>query len=275
MIDAARGASAARITVVMPVLRLRPLRQEGRAAHLDRRAAGRRPAGHRRRRPRADHGAARAAGARLLQRALSTTCTPCTSWPTTSAAAAIFPTPSWWRRTWATPSQAAAFARRLGLPVAVGAKQRISDTKVVISAHHRRDRRQGRDRHRRRDRRRLDRDRAAGAPARPRRRRRCGSPAPTACSAATRLQRLADRARGGRDRDHEHRPDRAGEAHRQAHRALGRPGAGRSDAPHPRRRVRRASSSTSADRHGGPSSCPESVKSPLTAARERSRSGCW
>jgi ribose-phosphate pyrophosphokinase len=30
--------------------------------------------------------------------------------------------------------QAAAFARRLGLPVALGAKQRISDTKVVISA---------------------------------------------------------------------------------------------------------------------------------------------
>ena len=52
-----------------PALRLRALGQEGRAAHLDRRAARRRPARHRRREPRADDDAALGAGARLLQRA--------------------------------------------------------------------------------------------------------------------------------------------------------------------------------------------------------------
>ena len=44
MIDAARGASAAQITAVMPALRLRALRQEGRLAHLPRRPARRRHA---------------------------------------------------------------------------------------------------------------------------------------------------------------------------------------------------------------------------------------
>ena len=39
---------------------------------------------------------------------------------------------------------AAAFARRLGVPVAVGAKQRISDLKVIIRDH-RRGGRAGRD----------------------------------------------------------------------------------------------------------------------------------
>ena len=49
-----------------PALRVRPVGQEGRAADLHRRPAGRRHAGHGRRHPGADHGAARAAGARLL-----------------------------------------------------------------------------------------------------------------------------------------------------------------------------------------------------------------
>ena len=48
MLDAARGASAARTTVVLPALRLRPQRQEGHAPDLDRRAARRRPARRRR-----------------------------------------------------------------------------------------------------------------------------------------------------------------------------------------------------------------------------------
>ena len=49
-------------------LRLRPLGQEGRAAHLHRRPAGGRPAGRGRRQPGADHDPALAAGARVLQR---------------------------------------------------------------------------------------------------------------------------------------------------------------------------------------------------------------
>ena len=50
-------------------LRLRALRQEGCAAHLDCRASRRRPAVDRRREPRADDDAALGAGARVLQRA--------------------------------------------------------------------------------------------------------------------------------------------------------------------------------------------------------------
>ena len=52
-----------------PALRLRAIGQEGRAAHLDRRAARRGPARRRRRQPRPDDDAAFAAGARVLQRA--------------------------------------------------------------------------------------------------------------------------------------------------------------------------------------------------------------
>ena len=52
-----------------PALRLCPLGQEGRAAHLDCRAAGRGPAGDGRRQPRLDDDAAFRTGARVLQRA--------------------------------------------------------------------------------------------------------------------------------------------------------------------------------------------------------------
>ena len=66
MLDAARGASASTGHRGDPALRLRPLGQEGRVPHLDRRPARRRHADDRRRRPGADDDAARAAGARLL-----------------------------------------------------------------------------------------------------------------------------------------------------------------------------------------------------------------
>ena len=114
-------------------LRVRPLRQEGRLAHLARRAPRRRHAGHGRRRPGADDGAARAAGARVLLgpgrppdgdrrpgrplSAAATSPTPSSSPPTSATPR---PRPSS-RGCWACPSRPAR-------------KQRLADDKVVIDA---------------------------------------------------------------------------------------------------------------------------------------------
>ena len=132
--------------------------------------------------------------------------------------------------------QAAAFARRLGLPVALGAKQRISDTKVVISAII--GETAGKDVII------IDDEIAAGSTvieALGHLRAHGVGQVRVACTHGLFGRVVAGthrrRARGGRDRHHEHRADRAGKAHRQADRALGRPGARRSHAPHPRRRV--------------------------------------
>ena len=133
MLDAARGASAARITAVIPALRLRAVRQEGRAADLHRRAAGRRSARHRGRQPRADDDAALGAGARLLQRAGR-------SHERAQGAGANTSSDSRSRtRSSSSPDlgnakAASHFARMLKLPVAAGSKQRLSDDKVVIDA---------------------------------------------------------------------------------------------------------------------------------------------
>ena len=66
-LDALRSASARRITAVIPYFSLRPLGQEGPAAHLHRRPLDRGPAEHRRRPSGADDGPARGTGPRLLQ----------------------------------------------------------------------------------------------------------------------------------------------------------------------------------------------------------------
>ena len=67
MIDAFKRASAGRITAVVPVLRLRPLGQEGPAARAHHGAAHRGHDQRRRRRPRADHGPAPGPDPGLLQ----------------------------------------------------------------------------------------------------------------------------------------------------------------------------------------------------------------
>ena len=75
MLDAARGASAGAAHGGHAALRLRPLGQEERAAHLHRRAAGGRPAGHRRRQPDADHDPALPRRCTASSPCRSTTCT--------------------------------------------------------------------------------------------------------------------------------------------------------------------------------------------------------
>ena len=116
-----------------PALRLRPLGQEGRLAHLDRRPAGRRPAGHRRRRPGADDDAARPAGARLLLR-------PGRPPHRARRARRALPRPgpqptrSWSRPTSATPRPPPSSPGCSALPVAAGSKQRLADDRVVIDA---------------------------------------------------------------------------------------------------------------------------------------------
>ena len=166
-------------------LRLRPLGQEGRAAHLDRRAAGGRPAGGRGRQPGAGDDPALAAGPRVLRRARSTTCTRCASWPTTSGGSTCRNT------TVVSPDlgnakEASAFARLLGAPVAAGAKQRFADDRVSDQRGHRRRRRPGRHRAGRRDRQGQHGHRTARPAARAERRVRSGSPAPTGCSPTAR-----------------------------------------------------------------------------------------
>ena len=114
-------------------LRLRPLRQEGRLAHLARRPARRRHAGHRRRRPGADDDAARPAGARLLlgpgrpphrdRRAGRPLPRPATS-----------PTPSSSPPTSATPRPPPSSPGCSACPSRPGSKQRLADDRVVIDA---------------------------------------------------------------------------------------------------------------------------------------------
>ena len=48
------------------------------------------------------------------------------------------PAPSWCRPTWATPRSAAAFARRLGLPVAAGREGAVQRRQGLDLRHHRR-----------------------------------------------------------------------------------------------------------------------------------------
>ena len=80
MIDALKRASARRITPVIPVLRLRAPGPQGQAALAHQLQAGRRPADHRRRRPRAHRRPARPADPGLLQHSRSITCSPRRCW---------------------------------------------------------------------------------------------------------------------------------------------------------------------------------------------------
>ncbi|HEY1426811.1 MAG TPA: ribose-phosphate pyrophosphokinase [Caulobacteraceae bacterium] len=133
MVDAARGASAARITVVMPFYAY---------ARSDKKDA-----------PRISIGGrlvadllATAGASRVLTMALHAPqvhgffSTPCDHLHAQHELAEYFRDHCDLSNTVVVApdmgyaKQAAAFARRLGLPVALGAKQRISDTKVVISA---------------------------------------------------------------------------------------------------------------------------------------------
>ena len=133
MLDAARGASAARITVVMPHYAY---------ARSDKKDAPRISIGGRLVADLlATAGASRVlamtlhspAGARLLRRSRSTTCTRCASWPRTSASATC-PNTVVVSPDLGNAKEAAAFARMLGVPVAAGAKQRFTDDVVRISA---------------------------------------------------------------------------------------------------------------------------------------------
>ena len=81
---------------------------------------------------------------------------------------------------------AAAFARRLGVPVAAGAKERFSDEQGLDLRDHRRRGRPGRDHRRRRDRARHDGARAAVRAAASRSPGRSAWPARTACSPTAR-----------------------------------------------------------------------------------------
>jgi ribose-phosphate pyrophosphokinase len=108
---------------------------------------------------------------------------------------------------------ATAFSRMLGVPVAAAAKQRVADDKVVISSIIGDVR--GRDVIV------LDDEIARGSTILRRPRRRADPAAPG----------------GRRDRLHQHRPGARGARHRQAHGALGGAGARRGDAPDPQRRV--------------------------------------
>jgi ribose-phosphate pyrophosphokinase len=131
MLDAARGASASRITVVMPHYAY---------ARSDKKDA-----------PRISIGArlvadllVTAGANRILTMTLhspqvhgflvsrSTICMRCVSLPGTSSNT-IWPTPSW-SPDLGNAKAAAAFARLLGVTVAAGAKQRFSDDHVTISA---------------------------------------------------------------------------------------------------------------------------------------------
>ena len=244
-----------------PALRLRPVGQEGHAAHLDRRAAGGRPAGRRGRQPGADDDPALAAGARLLQRSRWTTCTRCASWPPTSGAT-TWPTPWWSRRTWATPRRRPRSRRLLGTPVAAGAKQRFRRRPGQDQLGDRRRGGPGHDRAGRRDRQGQHGDRAArtgcasAGPAR------SGWPAPTACSPAARWSGSRAQAEVAGDRLHQHGADaRRTKRVPQAERAVGGPGAGRGDAAHPQRRVgqrplRAALAAGCCRRPPSPSACP-------------------
>ena len=99
---------------------------------------------------------------------------------------------------------AAAFARLLGLPVAAGAKQRISDHEVAITSIIGDVDRPGRDRAGRRDRARHHDPGAARPAARARRAARSASPAPTGCSATGALERIAAEPEVTGDRLHQH-----------------------------------------------------------------------
>ena len=160
MIDAAREHSAARITVVIPFYAYARSDKKD-AAHLDRRTAGRRPAGDRRRR-------------RVLTMALHAPqvhgffSVPCDHLHALHALAEHFRGRCDLSNTVVVApdmgyaKQAAAFAGRLGLPVALGARALFRHQGRDQRAD-RRDRRQGRDHHRRRDSRRLDGDRGAAS----------------------------------------------------------------------------------------------------------------
>ena len=125
MADAARGASAARVTAVMSHYAYARSDKKDAAAHLHRRPPGRRPARHRGRQPGAHADPALARGARLLLRA---------GGPPARAARdrRALPRRDLSRTVVLSPDlgyakSAAAFARRLGVPVAAGAKERFSD----------------------------------------------------------------------------------------------------------------------------------------------------
>ena len=128
MLDAARDASPAHHGG-HPLLRVRPLRQEGRAAHLDCGAPCRRSLATAGANRVLDDGAARAAGAWLLPSRWTTSMrsTFCAS----TSRTAICATPSWSRPTWATPIRPH-LARLLNLPVAAASKRRLADDRVVI-----------------------------------------------------------------------------------------------------------------------------------------------
>ena len=133
MIDAAKGASAASVTAVIPHYAYARSDKKDASRISHRRPAGRRHAEYRRRRPRRHDDAARAAGPRVLQQCRSTTSPRSASSPTTTAAATS-PTPSSCRPTSATPRPRPCSRGCSGVPVAAGSKQRQADDKVVIDA---------------------------------------------------------------------------------------------------------------------------------------------
>ena len=133
MLDAARGASAARTTVVLPHYAY---------ARSDKKDMPRVSIGGRLvadllvtagREPGADHDPALAAGARLLQRAGRPPARAARAGRATSAAWTC-PTPWSSPPTWATPSRRPRSPGCSACRVAAGAKQRFADDKVSISS---------------------------------------------------------------------------------------------------------------------------------------------
>ena len=236
MIDAARGASAGRITVVMPhYAYARSDKKDAPRISIGGRlvadllvAAGAEPG--------AGDDPALAAGARLLQRPGRPPARAARAGRPLPAATTC-PTPWWSRPTWATPRRprpSPGCSARRWRP---GAKQRFADDRVSDQRGHRRGRRPGRHRAGRRDRQGQHGPRAAGPPARAEGRARSGSPARTACSPPARSSGSATSPTCWRSSAPTRCRSRPRSGYRQAAGAVGRPGAGRGDAPDPQRRV--------------------------------------
>ena len=122
-------------------------------------------------------------------------------------------TPSSSRPIWATPSRRRTSRACSKLPVAAGSKQRLSDDRVVIDAIVGRRGRQERHRDRRRDRQRRDDRRSAAEAARAPVSSALPWPARTVCSPGTAIDDSThSRAGYRRDRDDQHRADPAREA---------------------------------------------------------------
>ena len=146
-------------------------------------------------------------------------------------------TPSWSRPTWATPRRRRPSPGCSGVPVAAGAKQRFADDRVTISAVIGEIAGPRRHRAGRRDRQGQHRDRTAGPAAGAGRRVRSGSPAPTGCSPPVRSSGSATSPTCSRSSAPTPYRSRPGTRSRQAAGAVDRPGPGRGRPPDPQRRV--------------------------------------